>query len=208
MRRAYSHIISFILRSTSAPSAMHTCFQQHSTSLQRDEEGYRTVLGLWVTATTTLTHSYASAKHRLLATARFSLVKAKNHNWMLLRAHILNNSKLETIKRGCQSRKIYGIQETTILQETFFRLALKNKAKWFWWANFLLPLILSQHTHAALVFYYFISERLRNAESIRALGIDALSFRVTLIIREECCNNKPITCFWVGVSWNEHCEGI
>jgi len=43
----------------------------------------------------------------------------------------MNKSKLGTIKTGCQSRKIYGIQETTILQQTFFRLALENKAKWF-----------------------------------------------------------------------------
>lgn len=38
-------------------------------------------------------------------------------------------------------------------------------------------------------------EKLRNAESIPALDIDALSFQVILIIQEKYYNNKPVTCF-------------
>lgn len=97
----------------------------------------------------------------------------------------MNNSKLETIKTGCQSRKIYGIQETTILQETFFRLAWKKKkSKMVLKSQFPFPLSNFPNIHTVPRFSITLfPKKLRNAESIPAFDIDALSFQVILIIQ-------------------------
>lgn len=38
-------------------------------------------------------------------------------------------------------------------------------------------------------------KKIRNAESIRALDIEALSFQIMLIIQEKYYSNQPVICF-------------